>query len=453
MAKQTINIGTAANSKNGDPLRTAFTKTNANFTELYNRTQFTHVTLTNHALDDKYFVVGSEVSFEHTDGGTEVDVIDTGLSITRGVIRGLYNPEEEEGYDTSSSHVSPIGTEWNNEGWYDLENVANRTFTTWTNIVQTLNGPPSSIGKELVMHDTINDKYYAIKFSKWSIGDNGGQGGFAYTRKLIDVTGFFTHTANGDEVDVIDTGLSITRASNQGIYNPEEEEGYNTDTYASPVGTLWNADGWSDLSDLEDRLYIPWRAAVLANPPSSVGKELVMKDTVNNKYYAIRFLEWGQDNGGSFRYHRRLINKDQINEGVKFADGSVLSSFNDVIDIPRTHDGIRTGGGVKYLDMTDRGRFIHYRGEDGYSDLYVPSHYENPLPVGFAVTIVVDQFDGNRVNIYSNNDQVTIIASGQSIFNTRYWYIGGAGNAGVYTLLKIEPNRWVLTGPEITFND
>ena len=36
MAKQTINIGTAANSKNGDPLRTAFTKVNANFTELYN---------------------------------------------------------------------------------------------------------------------------------------------------------------------------------------------------------------------------------------------------------------------------------------------------------------------------------------------------------------------------------------------------------------------------------
>jgi len=35
MAKQTINIGTAANSKNGDPLRTAFNKINANFTELY----------------------------------------------------------------------------------------------------------------------------------------------------------------------------------------------------------------------------------------------------------------------------------------------------------------------------------------------------------------------------------------------------------------------------------
>jgi len=35
MAKQTITLGTVANDGTGDPLRTAFTKTNANFTELY----------------------------------------------------------------------------------------------------------------------------------------------------------------------------------------------------------------------------------------------------------------------------------------------------------------------------------------------------------------------------------------------------------------------------------
>lgn len=35
MAQQTIGIGTSANDGTGDPLRTAFTKTNANFTELY----------------------------------------------------------------------------------------------------------------------------------------------------------------------------------------------------------------------------------------------------------------------------------------------------------------------------------------------------------------------------------------------------------------------------------
>ena len=35
MAKKTVNIGTSANKGNGDPLRTAFTKINDNFTELY----------------------------------------------------------------------------------------------------------------------------------------------------------------------------------------------------------------------------------------------------------------------------------------------------------------------------------------------------------------------------------------------------------------------------------
>lgn len=36
MAKQTVNTGTAANDGTGDPLRTSFTKTNANFSEIYN---------------------------------------------------------------------------------------------------------------------------------------------------------------------------------------------------------------------------------------------------------------------------------------------------------------------------------------------------------------------------------------------------------------------------------
>lgn len=37
MAQQTIGIGTVANDGLGDPLRTAMTKTNENFTELYNK--------------------------------------------------------------------------------------------------------------------------------------------------------------------------------------------------------------------------------------------------------------------------------------------------------------------------------------------------------------------------------------------------------------------------------
>ena len=36
MAQQNINIGSSANKGDGDPIRTAFTKVNTNFTELYN---------------------------------------------------------------------------------------------------------------------------------------------------------------------------------------------------------------------------------------------------------------------------------------------------------------------------------------------------------------------------------------------------------------------------------
>jgi hypothetical protein len=38
MAKQSINIGSGPNTKNGDPIREAFRKTDENFTELYNNT-------------------------------------------------------------------------------------------------------------------------------------------------------------------------------------------------------------------------------------------------------------------------------------------------------------------------------------------------------------------------------------------------------------------------------
>ena len=38
MAKKTINIGTSANSKDGDIIRDAFNKVNQNFDELYNIT-------------------------------------------------------------------------------------------------------------------------------------------------------------------------------------------------------------------------------------------------------------------------------------------------------------------------------------------------------------------------------------------------------------------------------
>lgn len=59
MSQQTINTGSSANSKNGDPLRTAFTKVNANFTELYSNyaTQLVTSSIYTATTSDRYIGV------------------------------------------------------------------------------------------------------------------------------------------------------------------------------------------------------------------------------------------------------------------------------------------------------------------------------------------------------------------------------------------------------------
>jgi hypothetical protein len=72
MTKQIINVGTAANSKNGDPLRTAFEKVNANFTELYagaaNETQLTNGSYTVTLGSDGVLTLPSTVGDIKRDG-------------------------------------------------------------------------------------------------------------------------------------------------------------------------------------------------------------------------------------------------------------------------------------------------------------------------------------------------------------------------------------------------
>jgi hypothetical protein len=72
MAKQTVNIGTASNSRDGDPLRTAFTKINANFTELYagaaNETQLTNGSYTVTLGSDGVLTLPSTVGDIKRDG-------------------------------------------------------------------------------------------------------------------------------------------------------------------------------------------------------------------------------------------------------------------------------------------------------------------------------------------------------------------------------------------------
>jgi hypothetical protein len=77
MAQQTINVGTAPNDGQGDPIRTAYIKCNDNFSELYSRLQTTPPTdsigsvgdvagMT--AYDDTYFYY----CFQNYDGSSNI---------------------------------------------------------------------------------------------------------------------------------------------------------------------------------------------------------------------------------------------------------------------------------------------------------------------------------------------------------------------------------------------
>lgn len=184
MAKQIINVGNAPNDRTGDPIRNAFSKVNSNFTELYNTTidnpEFHSIELQDH------YTSGNTVTFVKPANTSISDVIDTGLSLTRGIGQGgVYNDAVEGNFNRN---ISPANTEWNWSGWSNLDNVKSRHYRTFT---ETLKKKVGSyiVGAELVMHDLTNDKYYKVKFTAWHQGAGGNSdGSFTYTRELIDTS-------------------------------------------------------------------------------------------------------------------------------------------------------------------------------------------------------------------------------------------------------------------------
>jgi len=288
------------------------------------------------------------------------DSIGPGLTLVRSYHRALFNIEAETAYDTNN-YTSPLGTEWNSEGWGDLTGLDTRTYTTFRD---ALNGNVGNeiIGAELIMHDTINDQYYKFSFSNW--GNNNG-GSYAYTRTLIERDpNYFKkeNYATANNVDVIEDDstlqIGITRGNNQGIYNPFTEEGWDEDV--SPDGTEWNTDGWDDLTDVETRTYTTFYNAYGGQGigQNILGSKAVMYVPSIDKYYAIQWLSWTQNNaGGGFSYLRYEIDLTKLNEGITFPDGTVQKTAYIPTNVKLTAPGdrrIEEVAGYKSVSVTER---------------------------------------------------------------------------------------------------
>jgi len=131
--------------------------------------------------------------------------------ITRGDSMGLFNIAKEAGYGAAS----PVDTEW---AFGTTANYATLKYQTW--VMWNGSNPPSSVGKDAVLHLITDDIYIDIKFTSWTTAG----GGFAYQRSTSGGGGpiiataieyyhaVFDHyfvTKNADEITKLDNGTFV----------------------------------------------------------------------------------------------------------------------------------------------------------------------------------------------------------------------------------------------------
>src|SRR6185369_13676076 len=94
--------------------------------------------------------------------------------LTRGDFAGPYNAAKEMSYDPLSVD-SPAGTEW---AFGTTANYTTLDYGPW--LYWTGENPPSSLGKDAVLHLIDDDIYLDIRFTSWETRLTGA--GFSYER-------------------------------------------------------------------------------------------------------------------------------------------------------------------------------------------------------------------------------------------------------------------------------
>lgn len=102
--------------------------------------------------------------------------------------------------------------------------------------------PPKSVGKEMILLDVQDNKYYRIKFLSWT---SEGGGGLSYTRQEIDSTGqligeliTFSKENYATDVDVVSQYLTLKRGDIQGLFNSNVASDYRSES-SLPATHLW----------------------------------------------------------------------------------------------------------------------------------------------------------------------------------------------------------------------
>lgn len=119
--------------------------------------------------------------------------------------------------------------------------------------------------------------------------------------------------------------------------------------------------------------------------------------------------------------------------------------------IPRM--GVFDGAQTVALDTNMNGKFIFFNNNTAAqsSTILIPANADNPLPIGFTLSVVIGDFSSMPVQVNAaGNPDVSILASGNSTLGAGYWEFGGSAAPGLYSILKIDTNTWLLDGPLVS---
>ncbi len=171
MARLNINIGTTANDKTGDPLRTAFDKVNQNFVELYAHVGVDVQIPSQTNNGGKYLTTnGTTLSWGDVSQG---NIFDQDLNTTDSVQFAYVTSTEAVKFSNSDNVVGAIGsssTSVNIEGWLgNSVNIITNDLLTWTFDANGILTVPGNITKASGNLEITAENYVVIDST------NGGQ--------------------------------------------------------------------------------------------------------------------------------------------------------------------------------------------------------------------------------------------------------------------------------------
>ena len=333
---------------------------------------------------------------------------------------------------------------WDNTG---IENLDNRTYDNFYSALYGDDGEAVGnviLGKELIMHDTVNNQYHKVKFTQWT--QNGNGSGFSYERTKVwpteEPTVYFTKKNYEDIVDVIVEGsLEIARSNNGGaIYNIADEGNWNSNV--SPVGTEWNSiytqnnngSGFEDniiannfkgnliLEDFSTNSVKPYVFAneFLGDVYSNEIGSYTFENDFSGEVSGNKWADWFSSNEIGLNFSNNTFGSSVYNNNIAddFQNNEIGNGFGDNI----------IGEGFGFGSNETRGNKI---GNNFNNNNIGEYFYNNTIPDNFFNNTVGYYFQWNVVNTNIDNTDFTLNYG--IIEGFTYTSAGTGGATGAYS--------------------